>query len=238
MEVAYSAKEKGEGRPLLMLHGYLSSKESFHFQIEYLSKFFKVVAVDLPGFGGTAQPRTAYSLDDYVSFALGVINEKCGGRADILAHSFGGRIALKLAAEHPEAVGKMLLVGCAGMKPRFKLKAFVKKKGYKLVKRLSPKLAQKKLASFASPDYLALSPTMRESFVKIVNEHLEGQLKRITAPTLVVCGSDDKETPLYMAKRIARGVPDGGLAVIDGAGHFCFCTHTAAFNAVAKEFLL
>ena len=155
----YSVEEKGTGKPILFLHGYLSSKESFYYQTEYLSKKFKTVAVDLPGFGKTPEPEYAYSLDDYVNFALGIIDDYCGGRADIVAHSFGGRIALKLASLYPEKVGKMLLVGCAGMKPKRGVRYYFKVLTFKTLKRISPSMARRNFKKFAScgpPSYLLI----------------------------------------------------------------------------------
>ncbi|MBP5307737.1 MAG: alpha/beta hydrolase [Clostridia bacterium] len=236
MEISYSAEEKGKGKPLLFLHGYLSSKECFLIQTEYLSRFRRTVALDLPGFGRSPEPPFAFSLDDYVDFVYEAIGERCGGKADIIAHSFGGRIALKLAATRPEAVDRMLLAGCAGMKPKRKLPYYAKTGVYKILRKIAPGLSVKWRDKFASADYLALSPVMRKSFVKIVNEHLEGYLGRISAPTLFVFGSEDKETPLYMARRLNKNVKGSGLAVFEGCGHFCFTEDPLRFNAVAEEF--
>ena len=231
----YSLTVKGEGEPLLMLHGYLSCKESFYYQIEALSRGRRVVAVDLPGFGGAAEPQYPFALKDYTDFVEGVILDECGGRADILAHSFGGRIALRLASQNGGLVGKMLLTGCAGLKPRRTARYYAKTLTYKALKRLAPTVAQKNISKFASSDYLKLSPLMKESFKLIVNEHLDGLLCKITVPTLLVFGRDDTETPLYMAKRLNAKIVDSGLVVMDG-GHFCFAESPAYFNAVAEEF--
>ena len=222
----------------MFLHGYLSSKESFAFQTEYLSSFFKTVAVDLPGFGKTPEPDEPLSLDGYVEFVKSVIERECGKSTLVLAHSFGGRIALKLAARYPETVEQMLLTGCAGMRPRRTLGYRARRLGFKAVKLVSPSLARRWIRAFASPDYLALSPLMRESFKMIVNEHLDGLLPYVSVPTLLVFGSEDKETPLYMAGRLNRGIHGSGLVVMEGCGHFCFCDDPVRFNAIAREFLL
>ena len=233
----YSAEEKGEGYPVLFLHGYLSCKESFYYQTRYLSERFKTVAVDMPGFGKTPEPPFAYSLNDYADFVKRVIDERCGGRAHIVAHSFGGRVAIRLAAREKQSVNKLLLAGCAGMKPRRTLGFYAKKGTYEFLKRLFPALREKLRNRFSSRDYLALSPVMRESFVKIVNEHLDGELKNIQAPTLFVFGENDGETPLYMARRLNRGVKGSGLAVMKNCGHFCFSEQPERFNIIAEEFL-
>lgn len=235
-KIACSIEEKGEGKPLLFLHGYLSNKESFYHQTEFFSKTRKTIAVDLPGFGNTSEPSIAYSLSDYVQFVKSIIDEFAGGRVDVIAHSFGGRIALKLASENPDYIDKMLLTGCAGMKPRRSAKYYIKKGVYKVVKNLFPSKKEELRQRFSSSDYLSLSPLMRESFIKIVNEHLEFTLKKITCPTLLVFGEEDEQTPLYMARRIERGIADCALVKIEGHGHFCFCSAPQIFNSIAWEF--
>jgi pimeloyl-ACP methyl ester carboxylesterase len=97
---------------------------------------------------------------------------------------------------------------------------------------------KEKLKRFYSQDYNSLSPVMQQSFIKIVNEHLDDRLNLITAPTLAVVGKNDKDTPLYMAKKIAKGVKNGKLTVINGAGHFAFVDKPYIFNVEVREFLL
>ncbi|MDE5897432.1 MAG: alpha/beta hydrolase, partial [Clostridia bacterium] len=82
--------QAGEGQDLVMLHGYLSSKESFYPQIDYFSKFYRVTALDFPGFGGAEPIPFAYSVSDYADwteealFFLGIRSPR------VFAHSFGG----------------------------------------------------------------------------------------------------------------------------------------------------
>ncbi len=227
---------KGEGLPVLFLHGYLSCKESFYYQIESLSKYYKVIALDLPGFGKAKEPPFAYALDDYVDFAVDAINKLCGGNAFIVAHSFGGRIALKIASKYPDKIIASVLAGCAGIRPKRAIKRTFSIFAYKFLKKFNGKLAAEWEAKRASADYLALSPLMRESFKKIVNEHLDGILRDVIVPTLLVFGDKDTETPIYMAKKLNRGIRDSGLVVMKNCGHFCFSENPNYFNKVAECF--
>jgi len=222
---------------VLFLHGYLSSKESFFYQTEALSAFRRTVAVDLPGFGRSPALTEAWSLDDYVNFTVSVIDNLCDGRADIVAHSFGARIAIKLAATHPDKVGRMILTGAAGLKPKPRLKVLLKSSLYRALKRVFPKKRQALEERFSSPDYLAAGPVLRESFKKIVSEHLDGVLDDIRCPVLLIFGREDGQTPLYMARRLNGGISGSGLFVMDGCGHFCFSDKPEIFNAAAVEFL-
>lgn len=223
---------KGEGKVLLMLHGYLSKKEYFEKQINYFSKFYKVIAVDFLGFNNDME--YPYSLDDYKCHINRLIQSLNGEKVDILAHSFGARVAIKLMAE-PNNIDKVVLTGPAGLKPRFSLKKKLAILRYKLAKIF---LSEEKLSAFGSSDYKMLSPIQKRSFVKIVNEHLDGLLEKIPNNVLIVCGDMDKETPLYMARRMHKLIKHSHLEIIKGAGHFAFLEKPNEFNILVKEFLL
>ena len=77
---------------------------------------------------------------------------------------------------------------------------------------------------------------MRETFVRVVNEHLDKLLPLVSRPTLLVWGERDNDTPLYMAKRMNRKLPDSALIVIKNSGHFSFLDDTAMFVSVAAAF--
>ena len=192
-------------------------------------------APDLKGFGENADMTYPYSLDDYVLDVKNYIKEKGLKNPHVIAHSFGGRIAIKMASENPDVFNKIVLVGSAGLKPRRKLKYYVKRFTYKLIK---PFLRGRKPKLFFSKDYMALSSVMKESFCKIVGEHLDCALPQIKNQTLIVFGKKDKETPIYLANRLYKGIKNSRLYLIDGAGHFCFIDKAEKFNWEVREFLL
>ena len=134
-----------------------------------------------------------------------------------------------------EILSSMVLTGAAGMKPRRPPAYYVKKARFSVLKKFLPR---EKLEKYYSSDYRVLNAVMRESFLKIVNEHLEESAKRVQNPVLLVYGENDRETPLYMAKRYRRLLPSSRLLVIGGAGHFAFAEKIAAFNYPVREFLL
>ena len=103
---------------------------------------------------------------------------------------------------------------------------------------LSKFIDKKKLTKFYSKDYLALNPIMQQSFVKIVNEHLDYTLNGISNKTLIIFGEDDRETPLYMAKKLNKNIKNSNLIIIKNAGHFCFIDKPLAFNKAVEDFLL
>ena len=225
---------KGEGKPLVLLHGYLSGKESFYYQTEFFSKFFKIYAPDLPGFKENYLPYP-YALKDYSAIVDGFLDEvlkETGEKsAHVLAHSFGARIVFYLSPS--DKFDKIVLTGAAGIKTRKRLSVKLKIAAYKFVKRHF----HKSIKRFESPDYKALSPVMRQSFNKIIAEDLTGKLPLIDNKTLIVNGKIDKETPPKTAKIINKKIKNSQLIFFEGAGHFCFVDEPQRFNAAVKEFL-
>ena len=217
------------------MHGYLSSGKSFSCQRAFFERDFEVFTPDLKGFGDNAGMDYPYSLDDYLNEVREYCYKKGIERPFVVAHSFGGRIALKGASNDQNFCSKLVLTGCAGLKPKKTIKKLAKKTAFNLLKNFLPR---EKLAKFYSPDYVGLSATMKESFKLIVGETLDDSLQKITVPTLIIFGEKDKETPLYMAKRLHKGIKNSSLSIYSGAGHFCFIDKPLKFNLEVREFLL
>lgn len=219
----------------MFLHGYLSCGNSFNYQTRFFEREFEVFAPDLKGFGENNAMDYAYSLDDYINEVEEYKYKHALNCPHIVAHSFGGRIAIKATAKNKNFCDRLVLTGCAGIKPKITLKKACKKTLFNILK---PFVRREKLRNFYSKDYLALSPVMKESFKKIIGEHLDDYLQDIENETLVIFGKDDKETPLYMAKRLNNGIKNSKLSVYKGAGHFCFIDKPCKFNLEVREFLL
>lgn len=226
---------KGEGEVLLLLHGYKSCKESFRWQIEYFSKCFKVVAVDLTGFGQNPPLNRPYRLDDYIEDLLEFLNQRKILRFSVIAHSFGARLMLKSDALR-ERCDKLVLTGGAGLKPKRGIKYYCKIYLYKLLKKINP--SSSRLKKFGSIEYKSLSEVEKLSYIYIVNEHLDYKLNSITNQTLIINGENDKVTPKRSAKKLRRGIKNSRLIFINQAGHFAFVERAGEFNALVKEFLL
>ena len=176
-----------------------------------------------------------YSLDDYI-LDLKEYAYKTGLKSpSVIAHSFGARVAIKSAYQDANFFDKLVLTGAAGLKPKNTLKKNIKRISFNFLKKFIPK---EKLKGFYSSDYLALSPVMQESFIKIINETLDYALPFINNQTLLVFGDLDQETPLYMAKRFHENISNSKLKIMEGAGHFCFLDKPHAFNMEVREFLL
>ena len=224
--------QQGEGKDLVFLHGYLSSKESFYPQINYFSRHFRVTAPDLPGFGGSDLIPAAWSVGEYADWLEGFLKERGIVFPHVIAHSFGGRVAIKCLARG--LIDRAVLTGCAGIVRRRTLSYHLKVKSYRLVRKFAPRFAE---AKFGSAEYRSLSPLMRESYKKIVNEDLREEAKRIARPVLYLNGERDRETPLSSVKILHECTAGSRLAVLKGCGHFAHLEEPLLFNLAAEEFL-
>ena len=230
MNIAYL--RRGEGKDLVFLHGYLSCKESFYPQIGYFSRHFRVTAPDFPGFGESDRIPDAWSVGDYADWLEGFFKEQGIVFPYVIAHSFGGRVALKCLARG--LIDRAVLTGCAGIVRRRTPAYHIRVGGYRLVKRVAPRFAE---AHFGSREYRSLSPLMRESYKKIVNEDLREEAGRIARPVLYLYGERDKETPLSSGRILHECTAGSKLAVFKGCGHFAHLEEPLLFNLAAEEFL-
>ena len=224
--------QKGKGKDMLFLHGYLSSKEAFLGQIQYFSQFYKVTALDFLGFG-QAEPLTQpFSVGDYAAWLDNAMASLRLRKPHVVAHSFGCRVAIKLASQRKDAFDKMLLTGPAGVIMNRGFAYHAKVKAYRAVKKIAPKFAERK---FGSAEYRNLSPVMKESYKKIVNEDLRICAGQVRVETLLVVGKTDKVTPKQEAEAYIKAFPNARLKEMEG-GHFAFVEHPVTFNLIAEEF--
>lgn len=216
-----------------MLHGYGSRKESFFYQTEKLSEYFTVTAPDFPGFGASAPLDAPWSVGDYARWLKDFMEAAKLNGAHILAHSFGARVAFKLFADYPELADKIVITGGAGLVKERSPQYMRRVRAYKRVKKLFPRYAER---HYGSAEYRTLSPVMRESYKKIVNEDLRGYAARIKNKTLLIYGENDVTTPPDEEGKIFNSLISGSELKIMSGTHFCFCEHPDAFNSLILEF--
>lgn len=216
----------------MFLHGYLSCKESFYPEIEYFSRHFRVTALDFPGFGKSDMLPAAWSVGDYADFLLRFLKEQGIAFPHVIAHSFGGRVAIKCLARGE--IDRAVLTGCAGIVKERTLLYRMKVGSYRIFKKLSPAFAEK---HFGSKEFRSLPPLMRESYKKIVNEDLREEARRITRPVLYIVGSLDRETLLSSVRLLHENTAGSRFSVMEGCGHFAHLERPLDFCLAAEEFL-
>jgi pimeloyl-ACP methyl ester carboxylesterase len=230
--------------PIVILHGWGAHIEAVGPILAALDGACDLIALDLPGFGESDPPEQAWDVDAYARFMIHFLDELSVERAHLVGHSHGGRVSIALAADEADRVGRLLLIDSAGLRPkrgwRYRRRVAVAKLGRLIGKLGAPgrRLQERMRAKVASRDYLEASETMRGTFRALIAMDLTDRLPRVRASTLLVWGDRDEDTPLWMGRRMEELIPDAGLVVLEGAGHYSYADSPGQFRAVARRFLL
>ena len=218
-----------KGESLLILHGWGSNSERWQRVKELLEKKgIEVLVLDLPGFGKTLSPQKAWSRDDYINWIFQKVKERNWEKFNLLGHSFGGGLAVKLATNFSEKIDKLILVSPAIIQRKsiktylFYYISYLGKKvfslpGFKILYPLAEKLIYK-LAG--TKDYYVADGMMKETMKKIGKEEpLEMILEKIKIPTLILWGKKDDVLPIIDAYYIKEKIKGSELKIIPKARH-------------------
>lgn len=246
-------QKTGSGKPLVILHGWGSSSKVMMPIAKQLEDIRTSYLPDFPGFGESPEPSSAWGVGNYADLTAEFINREIpDGPFDLLVHSFGARVALKLLSGHPVAsrIDKVIFTGAAGLKPVRSVSFYLKIYTAKLLKLpfllLPGPLREKGLTrlrnttlwkKLGSSDYRQLSGVMRGTFVKSVTEHLDGLLPAIQHEILLIWGENDLSTPLDQAKRMEKNLPNSTLIIMENCGHYAFLDKPKHFTAIARAYL-
>ncbi len=241
-------EQHGEGEDVLVLHGWGASMETMRPVIDALSSRYRVTALDFPGFGGSGVPPEHYGVPQYAALIYALLQQLGIQKTHVICHSFGGRVTILLAAQHQQMIGKIVFTGAAGLLKRRTLRYYLRIYGYKAAKRLSRGRMAKRLLkplgidvdarvkNAGSQDFRALPDGMKKVFVRIVNLDLKSRLKDIKSPSLLIWGEKDTETPLRFGRTMEKLIPDAGLVVFSGAGHYAFLECLGRFLHIVVTF--
>ncbi len=234
---------KGSGEATVLLHGWGGSVQSFRPIFNRLSLKNRIYAIDLPGFGRSDPPAPEWSTPEYAKIVIEILDSLEICRPHLLGHSFGGRIALYLAAFYPERVGKLILVDSAGIKPKRGWRTRLRVGGFKVMKYTlallgswGDKHLQRLYQKIGSADYRAAG-ALRSVLVKVVNEDLTPILGKIVCRTLLIWGELDSDTPLTDGQLMHSRLPSSRLVVIKGAGHYSYLKDPEFFCDTVTQFL-
>ncbi len=240
----------GEGNSaLVILQGWGTSFEAYDPIMRLLAPYMLVVQFDFPGFGKSQEPPEAWSVSQYTDFFIKLMSELGLEKAVLLGHSYGGRVIIDLcsrdASTLPFKVERLVLVDAAGILPQ---RTDAQKRRIARYKRLKKFFAFPPVyALFKEPieqwkskqgseDYRNATPLMRQALVKAVNEDLSDRLPLIKQETLLIWGDQDTATPLSDGEKMDELIPDSGLAVVHGAGHFSYLDQPIVFNNILKSY--
>lgn len=232
--------------PVLLLHGWGASFDTYRGIISALSDRCKFYAVNFPGCGGSEAMKEPWDVDDYCDFVVEFLKFVDIENPIIFGHSHGGRVTMKLVADGRVQPPKIVLLDAAGLIPKKSFKQKVRAKNFKIIKSVltlpvlkkhTEGLLNKARNHYGSADYNSAPEVLRKTLVKLVNTDIRDILHNIKCPSLLIWGENDTATPLADAKIIESLIADAGLCVIKGTGHFSFCEKPYEAHAILRSFI-
>jgi len=207
---------------VLALHGWGRDRRDFFAALGGRSEAASV-AVDLPGFGATPPPPEPWGSEAYARALLPVL-ESLAAPVVVVGHSFGGRVAVRLARAAPRLVGALVLSGApvvrvpgAKRRPSARYRAL---RGARKLGLIGEERLERARRRYGSADYRAAEGVMRAVLVKLLAEEYEDDLRALACPVFLLWGEEDREVPVSVAHVLESTVPAGAeLTVLAGVGH-------------------
>ena len=225
MYITHHYIEKGEGFPLILLHGNGEDGSYFEHQMKPFSQHYRVIAIDTRGHGQTPRGEAPFTIRQFAKDLLEFMNQHSIEKAHILGFSDGGNIAMVFALAHPERVEKLILNGAnldaSGVKRKIQIPIEI---GYRIARLFAKRSAKAK----SNAEMLGLM--VNDPNVKPY------ELRLIQCPTLVIAGNNDMIKEEH-TRLIARSIPNAQLAIIPGT-HFIANKNPDVFNETVLRFLL
>lgn len=216
------------GHHLIMLHGWGQNLQSLQPMGELLANRSQVHLIDLPGFGKSPPPLGDWDTTQYADRIYQYMEAEGIESADMLGHSFGGRISLRLTHQYPQKVRSITLINAGGLQRQRTLQQSLRSQWVRNMRnafKLSPLYRDELLTwhsqKYGSRDYLNAG-AMRGTLVKTVSEDLTEIAKQIPIPVLLLWGEADTETPVEMGHRYHSLFPNSQLITIPNRDHFMF----------------
>ncbi len=222
------------------MHGWGGNKNSFQGVSSCIFSKNKCICIDFPGFGDESPPGSAFSVEDYAAWLHEkLLSLSVQERVVLVGHSFGGRVAICYASRYAKNVEKLVLVDSAGIKPKLKINKLIKTIWFRFCKKCAKigLYKKEKLANHGSSDWKSLPENMKGTFVKVIKQDLSIFAKQISIPTLIVWGEKDKDTPLYMAKKLNKLILNSRLVVFRDAGHYSYLDNFDEFVSLLNNFI-
>jgi pimeloyl-ACP methyl ester carboxylesterase len=251
LHVRYLDRNK-RGTPLLLLHGLGGSIESWTYNIRSLSTKFRLIALDLPGFGLSDKPKISYSINFYVSFLEKFIKRIKLKHFFIIGSSLGGHIAIEFTIRNRKNVDKLILISPAGCLPKtFKgtkeLREYVRivrARSSMDVSRILSSIDNSMVSrSYADAIYKRLSlPGAKQGFISALRgsataPRYNNKLERIDTDMLLIWGREDRMIPLrFIRPFIEHG--KSRIIILEKCGHRPHVENPKLFNKIVKDFLI
>jgi len=241
-------------KTLILLHGIGASAERWSRVIPTLSRYYRIIVPDIIGFGYSDKPAVEYTMDFFIDGFFKVFLENLGiPKANIIGSSFGGHVATEFAIRFNHMVEKLVLVSPAGM-----MKTSTPTLDRYIMAALYP-VYEHVYEAFSEMAYDSHNAVNEEIVMDFVNRmrltnakyafmstvlgiryapKLQGRLSKITAPTLLVWGDNDRMIPVQYAKEYTDEIPENKLVVVKNCGHTPYVERPITFNRIVLRFLV
>ncbi len=231
-----------ETLPVIILHGWSIDPDKEQkwqvFRDALTQKGISSKLLKIPGLSAPLQE--VWDLENYVHW----LDEELASESKVilLGHSFGGQVAIRYSATHPDKIAKLILVDSSGIRdhslmPTIKRSIFLvmAKIGkvffrHQIFRSLLYKLARER-------DYQQAPPLLRRTMSKILDDEVIADLPQITSPTLIVWGKEDVVTPLFIGEIFAKKIPHTSMKIVNGARHSPQYTHPQEVAQIVEQFL-
>ena len=217
----------GEGKEIVLLHGWGQNIEMMKFLGDRLKG--RKIIIDFPGFGKSPEPNIAFSVIDYARLLNKLLVSLNVNKPILIGHSFGGRVSIKYASIFD--VERIVLFGSPCIRVIKPLT--IKQKIYNKTKHtfIGPLIRN----MVASPDYKNASKIMRETLVKVVNEDLLNDAKKISVPTLLIWGDHDEAVPIELARKQAENMTNAAVIELKGS-HYAYLENLDYVSTIVNSF--
>jgi 4,5:9,10-diseco-3-hydroxy-5,9,17-trioxoandrosta-1(10),2-diene-4-oate hydrolase len=254
---------EGSGPPVVLIHGFGQFLEVWWFSIGFLSQYFRVYAMDLPGHGLSKKPPTGYTFSYIIKFIVDFMEVLGIERASLVGHSMGGSICLEGAINYPDKVDRIILVDSGSLseyvpllyrlctlpvlgdilvRPTFKagIRHGIKRAFY------NPNLVTEDMVNLNYE--LLKKPGVKDTMLSIIRSGasisgpypeatIMDKLHLVKSPTLLIHGAQDEVIPVKYARNACRLIPDCRLEIIDECGHCPHIEKASEFSEAVVSFL-
>ncbi len=231
----------GEGKNLILLHGWKQDVSTWWEISEFLKKDFKLWLIDLPGFGRSDPPPNNFNVKNYADCVADFIRINKISKPILLGHSVGGNISLKLTILYPNLIDKLILEDSSGIRPN---RGFKRNSIFffaKLFHYLFPNIfnlkdkIRNKLYFKLEADYINAG-NLKGTLINILNEDLTNELSQIKNATLLIWGENDQSVKLKYGKIMYKLIPNSQIEILENVGHFPHLENPKLFAHYVKDF--
>jgi 3-oxoadipate enol-lactonase len=244
-DVTLNYEEKGEGYPLLLIHGLLSDLTCWRYQVDSLTRHYRIIMVDLKGFGKSTKPRNEYRVHSHADDLFKLLQHLNITQTHVCGLSMGGMVAEVLAIKFPQVVKGLVLADSAAMIADYAVSDrltlisdhdmnWFADWGTKKILRLASDEARNHVREMIRrvdrSDY-------RLAIISTAGFNIANDLKKIQSPVLIIQGEKDETVPMWHAEQLKSWIPQAKFVVMKGASHMTPVDNPAEFNMLVLDFL-